>query len=295
MILRTCLDHELPKARVILANHRIQSSIDAKICAGLLKRRSMMLRELTRADWIDMLQIPEKRIPDVLILRGTRNLRRQRDLHAERFADVLEVGSPNGLFEDLFLARHGTLNIGYASVYGDSMASEITHLFGVLGTGIVIQTGCCGGLQPGVQTGDLVIPGRAASGEGAARYYAPEPGNLWASPELVRATASLVRPVWPYHTGIMFTTSALLAEGREELESWRDAGHAAVDMETATTFAVATHFHMERVSISYAFDNPLTGDTLVDSDEERAAKRARGEDAVRDVLTQVLDYISGRQ
>lgn len=253
-----------------------------------------MLRELTRDDWLGMLNIPEDRIPDVLILRGTRNLHRQRDIHAERFDDVLDLGSPNGLFEDIFLARHKSLNVGYASVYGDSMASEITHLFGVLGTKNVIQTGCCGGLQPSVQTGDLVIPGKAISGEGAAQYYLAETHNLRASPELVRPAASLVRSCWPYHTGVMFTTSALLAEGRKELESWRDAGYAAVDMETATTFAVARHFEMNRVSVLYAFDNPLTGDTLVDSDKERSDRRAKGEDAMKDVVNQLLDHLENR-
>lgn len=251
-----------------------------------------MLRDLTRADWLEMLEIPEDRIPDVLLLRGTRNLRRQRDIHAERFRDVLEIGSPNGLFEDLFLGRHDGMKIAYASVYGDSMASEIAHVFGVLGTKHVIQTGCCGGLQPGVHTGDLMIPGRAVSGEGAARYYVNETANLRASAELVRPAASLVRSCWPYHTGVMFTTSALLAEGRTELEGWADAGYAAVDMETATTFAVAEHFGMNRVSISFVFDNPLLGDTLVDTGDEGGARRQRGEEAMKDVLTRLLDYIS---
>jgi nucleoside phosphorylase len=253
-----------------------------------------MLRDLTRADWLDMLAIPEDRIPDALILRGTRNLRKQRDIHAARFGDVLEIGSPNGLFEDLFLARYGALNVAYASVYGDSMASEITHVFGVIGTKHVIQTGCCGGLQPGVQTGDLVIPARSVAGEGAAQYYVADTNNLRASAELVRPAASLVRSCWPYHTGVMFTTSALLAEGREELESWRDAGYAAVDMETASTFAVAEHFKMNRVSISFVFDNPLTGDTLTDTDEERAARRERGEEALKDVVGRLVDYIAER-
>ncbi|TVR75351.1 MAG: hypothetical protein EA415_04240, partial [Sphaerobacteraceae bacterium] len=248
-----------------------------------------MLKELTRKDWLGMLEIPEDRVPEVAILRGTRNLHRQRDLHAERFDDVVEIGSPNGLFEDLFIGRHRGLNVGYASVYGDSMASEITHLFGVLGTRAIIQTGCCGGLQSSVQTGDLLIPSRAVSGEGAAQYYLEADTPISASGELQRATASLVRPCWPYHTGVMFTTSALLAEGIGELTAWRDAGHAAVDMETATTFAVAQHFGMQRVSILFVFDNPLHGDTLTDTDEEKSVNRDRGETALKEIVTRLLD------
>jgi purine-nucleoside phosphorylase len=251
-----------------------------------------MLRELTRDEWLKMLEIPEDRVPEVALLRGTRNLHRQRDIHAERFNDVVDIGSPNGLFEDIFLGRHKRLNIGYASVYGDSMASEMTHLFGVIGTKLVIQTGCCGGLQPGVQPGDLVIPSRAIPGEGASQYYLGEDKVPRASSEMLRPTASLVRSCWPYHTGVMFTTAALLAEGKAELESWRDAGHAAVDMETATTFAVAGHFNMKRIAVLFVFDNPLAGDRLVDTEEEQHARRERGEEAMHDVVTRLLDQIA---
>jgi hypothetical protein len=55
--------------------------------------------------------------------------------------------------------------------------------------------------------------------------------------------------------------------------------------------AVAEHFKMNRVSISYVFDNPLTGDTLTDTDEERAARRERGEEALKDVVSRLLGYV----
>jgi hypothetical protein len=34
-----------------------------------------MLRELSRADWLGILNLPESRIPAVLLVRGTRNFR----------------------------------------------------------------------------------------------------------------------------------------------------------------------------------------------------------------------------
>ena len=34
-----------------------------------------MLKELTKADWLKILDMPESRIPAVLIVRGTRNFR----------------------------------------------------------------------------------------------------------------------------------------------------------------------------------------------------------------------------
>lgn len=238
-----------------------------------------------------MLEIPDDRVPDVVILRGTRNLRRNRDIYAAQFTDVVEIGSPNGLFEDLFIGRHDALNIGYASVYGDSMASEITHLFGVLGSKLVIQTGCCGALQPGVQTGDLIIPSAAIPGEGAAQYYLPDVSRIPVSTDMQRRAAALVRSCWPYHTGVIYTTAALLAEGDAELQAWQAEGYVAADMETATTFAVAKSFGMKRLSILFTFDNPLHGDTLIDAGEQRAERRERGESAMFEVVTSLLDQI----
>src|SRR5947207_6771838 len=92
-----------------------------------------MLKELTRADWLNILSIPEARIPAVLILRGTRNLRAQYQAALPSFTNVLEVGSPNGIFEDVLIGDLHGHGVGFACVYGSSMASEIFHVFGILG------------------------------------------------------------------------------------------------------------------------------------------------------------------
>lgn len=98
-----------------------------------------MLKDLTKQDWLSFLAIPEELVPRVLLLRGTRNLRSNYAKHKTFFLDVLEVGSPNGIFEDVFIGRRGDATVGYASVYGDAMASEITHVFGVLGTSVGVK------------------------------------------------------------------------------------------------------------------------------------------------------------
>ena len=45
--------------------------------------------------------------------------------------------------------------------------------------------------------------------------------------------------------------------------SWFREGFAAVDMETATTYAVAESFGMSRLSILYGFDNPRRRDNYL--------------------------------
>ena len=141
-----------------------------------------MLRELTRADLLAILNIPEARIPRALILRGTRNLRSQYQAMLPFFADVLEIGSPNGIFEDVLIGDVAGVPVGFACVYGANMASEITHVFGVLGSRAVIQIGTCGALADGFQAGDLFVAERAYCGEGAAQYYKPDGKWIAASP-----------------------------------------------------------------------------------------------------------------
>ncbi|MDD5621872.1 MAG: hypothetical protein PHQ09_01760 [Actinomycetota bacterium] len=91
-----------------------------------------MLKELSKSDWLSMLGISEKLILKVLLLRGTRNLKIQYAKHKSFFSNIFEVGSPNGAPEDVFIRDIEGIPIGYASVYGSPIASEITHVFGVL-------------------------------------------------------------------------------------------------------------------------------------------------------------------
>ena len=232
-----------------------------------------MLRDMTKNDWLSWLDLKPELVPEALILRGTRNLKRHYAEYQAYFVDVVEIGSPNGLFEDIFIGRLGRLRVAYASVYGAPMASEIAHLFGVLGTRLVVQTGCCGGLADEFDTGDLFIAEEAFCGEGAAQYYRNDR----------TPSSAKVRPSTPVNqwealpgaenarlcSGKLFSTAALLAEGDAELAAWHADGFAAVDMETAATLAVAEHFGMKSASILFVFDNPRRQDHLLLTSEAK--------------------------
>ncbi len=250
-----------------------------------------MLKDLTREDWLAALDLPRDRIPAALLLRGTRNLRRNADRHRTLFTDVVDVGSPNDLFEDVFVGRRGGIDVGYASVYGPPMASEIVHVFAVLGAKLVVQTGVCGGLADGLDAGDLVIATKARCAEGAAACYLPGVADVDASPALVRA--ALADATHPAQAGPVWTTAALLAESRGDVEAWHDAGYVAVDMETATTFAVAASFGMERLSILSVFDNPRHGAHLGLTEAHKDEARAAGERAMIELAMRAIAVNAG--
>jgi len=251
-----------------------------------------MLRELTRTDWLRILGLQPEQVPQALLLRGTRNLKHHYSAHRARFDDVVDVGSPNGIFEDVFIGRSGRLRIGYASVYGAAMASEIVHLFGVLGTRLVVQTGCCGALADGFEAGDLFLAAEAYCGEGAAHCYLPDVTTVRSTIDTAHLASLAAAHDIPTRAGKIFTTAALLAEGESQIEEWYRAGFSAVDMETATTFAVAEYFGMERASILFGFDNPRQRSHILLTDAAKDERRARANRAMIEVaLALASEYV----
>ena len=98
----------------------------------------------------------------------------------------------------------------------------------------------------------------------------------------------------PVHSGRLFTTAALFAEGEREIDQWHRQGWAAVDMETATTFAVATHFAMGRLAILFAYDNPRKRrHILLDREEETIRRRHGNEQMIKAAFDVIRDYPDG--
>jgi purine-nucleoside phosphorylase len=85
------------------------------------------------------------------------------------------------------LAREDWLSIAYASVYGASMALEVVHVFGVLATRLVIQTGNFSALADEILAKDLFLATEAFCGEEASHYYFPV-GKTITAPVFAAAT-----------------------------------------------------------------------------------------------------------
>jgi len=249
-----------------------------------------MLGEMTRDEWMKMLGIPPDRIPQAVLLWGTRNLKLRCTSMRRRFSRVFEIGSPNGLLDDVFIGMLGDLCVGYASVYGAPMASEVAHLFGVLGARLAIQIGTCGGFGEGLKLGDLFIAEEAYCGEGASQYFKTD-GKTVAATMRFSDAADVNRPGVRIARGRIYTTSALFAESREDIDRWARLGFSAVDMETAATFSVAEHFGMDRGSILAVFDNPRGEDHILSTDSEKDKRRRAAQKAMVEIaLDAIIKY-----
>ncbi len=218
--------------------------------------------------WLDLLGLAPEEVPRLLVLEGTWWRQEALDKRLPLLSDVRELGAP-----DLWHGWYGDLPVVYCPAYGAARAVEPVHIFGVCGTRTVVQIGSCGGLQPDVHTGDIVLSERATIGEGASHYYGGRKVAAANLGRVARAAALLAGTDIHAHRGLTVTTSALLQQPDDLVRRWAAAGHLGVDMETSAVFSAATHFGMRAASLLFVWDElPFRSWADDFTDAERAAQ-----------------------
>ncbi len=124
------------------------------------------------------------------------------------------------------------------------------------GADTFIRVGTCGGMQPDIKSGDLVIATGAVRMEGTSREYAPI--EYPAVPDLA-VTNALVEAAEemnvPFYTGVVQCKDAFYGQHEPEVmpvsyelenkwEAWKRLGCLASEMESAALFIVASHLHV---------------------------------------------------
>lgn len=217
------------------------------------------IKDLTAPEWQEALGLADADLPIAFISEGTW-WREQRT--RERLAlldDVQELPFP-----DIFVGRWHGKPVAYCCAYGAPRAVEVAHLFGSLGADLAVQIGSCGGLQGDLQPGHIVVPDQAVCEEGVARMYGSG-DRVQADPQWSeRARARLTKRDHIVHGGTHLTWYSIFAQDGRMVEIWHEAGYLSVDMETATTLAVARHFDMAAVAMLVVWDELLRGRSFLD-------------------------------
>ena len=111
----------------------------------------------------------------------------------------------------------------------------------MLGVSRLIRVGTCGGIGPGVRTGDLVVASGATPADGATRTYlhgeayAPV-GDFGLTRALVDAAGEHgVRP----HVGQVATVDVFYNPDADYVTKWRSRGVLAFEMESSALFYLA--------------------------------------------------------
>lgn len=249
--------------------------------------RLRSLLELTADEWLRALKLSREEIPLAVIVEGSWWRAQRVKWRTSYLTDVRELEFP-----DIFWGRRHGKPVVFACAYGAPRNVELIHLFGILGAKLAIQIGTCGGLQPQLVPGDILVPHTAVWGEGAIMAYgnsiAPTASVEWVE----RARHQLTSRNYRSYSGWQLTWSALFAQTGAMIEEWQSAGFLGVDMETASTFAVSRYFNMPTVSMLVVWDALTRNRSFLDplTVSEQAALD-RGNESIYEVALELVAQI----
>jgi uridine phosphorylase len=220
--------------------------------------------DFKKEDWMGVLKTSEQNIPQSFILHG--EWEHQENL--EHWRNILTDQEQQSDWNTLI----GNLNenrIGFSNVFGGPSAAITAHRYAILGTEKFIQTGYFGGLSHDIQYGDILIVTGAYMEDGVSQWYLPRETMVYADHQLVEAAINFCeKNGYTYVTGSVMSTSAMYMETTQLVKSWAEDGHLGVDMETATTFAIAKFFNRKAIGLLNLSDHIIQGETFYTRPEE---------------------------
>jgi len=162
---------------------------------------------------------------------------------SERFDDgsMREVNTHRGLLGFTGTYR-GTLVSVQTSGMGTPSLSIVVEELLRLGARRLVRVGTCGGIAPGLRTGDLVIATAACPVDGAtATYLHGEPYAPAADFEMTRALVDAAAAAGvPARTGLVASVDVFYNADADYAQRWRDRGVLAFEMEASALFYLAT-------------------------------------------------------
>ena len=253
----------------------------------MVEFRSIM--DIKAEEWLEAMDLTAEDVPDVVIVEGSW-WREQRTKWRLGYLDnVREL-----TFPDIFWGRWKNCKVAFCMAYGAPRTVEVIHLFGVLGTKLAVQIGTCGGLQSHLKPGDIILPEVAFCREGVAHMYGTQDAVSGSLEWLERAQELLQARGHTTYRGTHVTWSSLFTETPQMMETWHKAGILSVEMETATTYAVARHFEMAAVSMVVVWDDLTHGrrflDPLPPGDQ---AALEKSNEAVFEVALSLVEQVAG--
>ncbi len=138
---------------------------------------------------------------------------------------------------------------------GPSAAIAMEELYRC-GADTFVRIGTCGGMQPEVKSGDMVIATGAIRMEGTSREYAPIEFPAVADMDVTNALRASAKSLEvQMHTGVVQSKDSFYGQHEPEVkpvsyellnkwEAWKRLGCLASEMEAAALFTVASALHV---------------------------------------------------
>jgi uridine phosphorylase len=169
------------------------------------------------------------------------------------------------------------LTIQSTGMGGPSAAIVISELVDI-GARRLVRVGTCGALEPSLVLGELLVATEAIPDDGASRALGAT-GRIAGDPALTAALR--VAGDGAARAGAVASTD-LFYDGRGgEEQRWLSAGAMAVEMETATLYALAARRRVQAGAVLIVTDLLLPARTRIETEALREAEHRLGELAVR--------------
>ena len=174
------------------------------------------------------------------------------------------------------------VSVTSTGIGGPSAAIAMEELYRC-GADTFVRIGTCGGIQPEVKSGDVVIATGAVRMEGTSKEYAPIEFPAVANLDVINALVEGARKEGcEFHTGVVQSKDSFYGQHEPEIkpvsyelmnkwEAWKRMGCLASEMESAALFIVAGYL---RVRVGACFlvlanqerekaglENPVVHDT----------------------------------
>jgi len=154
---------------------------------------------------------------------------------------------------------------------GSANAATIMDLLSATKPKSALFLGKCGGLKRKNEIGDLILPIAAIRGEGTSDDYLPSEVPALPAFSLQRAVSTTIRDMgYDYWTGTVYTTNRRVWEHDDEFKQYlRRTRCMAIDMETATVFAVGFANSIPTGALLLVSDQPMVPEGVKTAESDR--------------------------
>ena len=174
------------------------------------------------------------------------------------------------------------VSVSSTGIGGPSAAIAMEELYRC-GADTFVRIGTCGGMQPEVKSGEVVIATGAIRMEGTSREFAPMEFPAVADLTVTNALVDAAKQKgYPFHAGVVQCKDSFYGQHEPETkpvsyelinkwEAWKRLGCLASEMESAALFVVASYLHVRAGSCflvvanqereKLGLENPVVHDT----------------------------------
>ena len=138
-----------------------------------------------------------------------------------------------------------------------------------LGVKRMLRVGTCGGLQPDLKLGDLIVAVSAVPADQTAAHLVPEPHVPTADWELVHAAVHSAKELGKdVRVGAIVSSDLFYNPDGEQYQRWSDRGVLAVEMEAAVLFTLGALRKVQTGCLLTVSDVVVEGEFVRITDEE---------------------------